>query len=380
VPARIERHSIATMSFPGEGRTLGTGSSAFGKRPFVKEEKIKTGGGSPANPIVINLDEDEDDHVVIRAARPSACDGDAELARRLQAEEVGSSDSSDDLVLGAPSFGQVPNAGWPDKVEYFELQHKPKACSNFDVCSKGRSFFICRTQFYGQPYTDTTAHALPPRPLPGQTLTIHYLPHTGLGSAECALGLRATSQRLTEGGQRKFWSNDGAVTTVVARTPTFTPFSVPSFKGRVERIRFPNGESAFVLRNFDGSGSGRNIADKLAGAFGLDVLDPPSGKGKMAKCAAAQGNNCQGRTRSSSLSECSWNTPPGCWTRSSRPSCPRSTPASRPTSASWTPTEARRRGARLPRRRSYASSAALPAAPTCGAARCPRRRPLHALL
>ena len=35
------------------------------------------------------------------------------------------------------------------------------------------------------------------------------------------------------------------------------------------------------------------MAANLQACFGLDVLDPPSGRGTMAKCAAAQGNNCQ---------------------------------------------------------------------------------------
>jgi len=47
-----------------------------------------------------------------------------------------------------------------------------------------------------------------------------------------------------------------------------------------------------VIRNYDDA-RGARLAANFQGCFGLDVLDPPSGKGTMAKCAAAQGNNCQ---------------------------------------------------------------------------------------
>jgi hypothetical protein len=92
------------MSFPGDGRKLGTGSSALGKQSFVKYEKLKAGNSSTANPIVIAQDDDENDDAEVCAEQPSACDGDAELARRLQAEERKSSDSLTNANFGRHDY------------------------------------------------------------------------------------------------------------------------------------------------------------------------------------------------------------------------------------------------------------------------------------
>lgn len=167
-------------------------------------------------------------------------------------------------------------------------------CGNFDVCSNGSSSWQCITKFNGQPYQDHTAHGLEPRPMSGQRFTLKYLPYSDLGDPEHRLGLRNGSVKLSEGGERKLRPGvDGTVKVVEARSVVFTPFAMPPFAGRVETLFLdPCAERVFVLRNFDGACGGL-LARRLEGAFGLDVVAPPGGKGTMAKCAAAQGNNCQ---------------------------------------------------------------------------------------
>jgi len=130
--------------------------------------------------------------------------------------------------------------------------------------------------------------------MPGQTFRIQYMPHTQLGDREFELGLRATSTLLSEGGARKLRPDKDASHKVVhARTSVHVGLNMPPFAGRVTRIPLgPHGEHAYWLRNYDGA-HGAHLAARLESAFGLDVLDPPSGKGTGAKCAAAQGNNCQ---------------------------------------------------------------------------------------
>ena len=82
---------------------------------------------------------------------------------------------------------------------------------------------------------------------------------------------------------------DGQRTVRVARTPRHAPFKMGPFRGRVETLDLGGGATAHVLHNFDGV-RGANLAKSLEGCYGLDVLE---GQGSTAKCAAAQGNNCQ---------------------------------------------------------------------------------------
>jgi hypothetical protein len=238
----------------------------------------------------------------------AACDTDAAYAARLQAE-FDAADASTLAVrlqqqeyaaastgnTGAPSTSNADgDAPWPKELTWYEMQHKPRCCGNFDVCSNGSTMFQCVTRHHGELYRDSTAHGLLPRPMPGQKFVLKYMPHTDIGDPECALGVRNGPILLANGGERKVRPGlDGIERVVTALTPSFTPFTMPPFAGRVEPLSLgPHGETAFVLRNFDGR-RGALIAERLERAFGLDVLDPPSGKGTDAKCAAAQGNNCQ---------------------------------------------------------------------------------------
>jgi hypothetical protein len=121
----------------------------------------------PPTAVVVDLlDSDEEDGGVA-----SACDADALLAARLQEEEYHgsaaastSSVSHDDATVatrlqqqeyaqfgGAPSAEVAAGSPWPREVTWFEMQHKPHACGNFDVCSKGASFFACVTTHNGVP-------------------------------------------------------------------------------------------------------------------------------------------------------------------------------------------------------------------------------------
>ena len=288
-----------------------------------KEEGVHSPGPPRKRPkevIVLSSDEDE-------PPKHGSCDADAAFAARLQQEEYGGAGPSSmpdpaasDAAyaarlqqeeysggagggVGAPSAALAGggSAPWPEELTWYEMQHAPGKCGNFDVCSQsGSSFFACVTRHGGREYRDSTAHGLEPRPLPGQTFTLKYLPHSETGDAECSLGLRQGKALLSRGGQRKARpGKDGGTRVVVARTPRYAPFAMPRFAGRVEPVvlgpRAGGGghaERAFVLRDFDGE-HGAGLAARLEAAFGLDVLDPPGGKGTSAKCAAAQGNNCQ---------------------------------------------------------------------------------------
>jgi len=217
---------------------------------------------------VICLDSDSDDDDA-HAARRRQTNDDAALAARLQAE-------------WASGYGNAAasSAQGPAEVTWYEAQHPPGTCGDTaqDHCSKGCSFFKCRGRHYGERYTDETAHSVEPRPLAGQTITIAYLPHNKSGDPECQLGLRVSPMLLARGGERHFRSMDGSIKVLQARTAVFRPFAMPRFVGRVREYTFANGEHAYVITNFDGA-NGQFIAERLEGAFGLDILNPPSGKG-----------------------------------------------------------------------------------------------------
>jgi hypothetical protein len=281
-------------------------SSSLDEEPVLKKVKVEP---PPAGAQVVDLlDSDSEEDGIDLSMSNAACDTDAAYAARLQAE-FDAADASTLAVrlqqqeyaaastgnTGAPSTSNADgDAPWPKELTWYEMQHKPRCCGNFDVCSNGSTMFQCVTRHHGELYRDSTAHGLLPRPMPGQKFVLKYMPHTDIGDPECALGVRNGPILLANGGERKVRPGlDGIERVVTALTPSFTPFTMPPFAGRVEPLSLgPHGETAFVLRNFDGR-CGALIAERLERAFGLDVLDPPSGKGTDAKCAAAQGNNCQ---------------------------------------------------------------------------------------
>ena len=220
---------------------------------------------------------------------------DAAIAAKFQQDEYAALATHGAMHGDQPSSTDVAGAPWPAEVSWFEYQHRPGRCGNFDTCSSGSSSFVAVTRANGVPYRDSTAHGKDclPRPMPGQRLTLSYLPHAAdidvdLG-ADAKLGLRKGKLELAFGGQRVMRPGlDGTVQTIIARTPSYTAFGMPSFAGHLEVIPLgPSGEKAFLLRNFDGT-RGATLAARLEAAFGLDIVDPPSGKGTDAKCAAAQ--------------------------------------------------------------------------------------------
>lgn len=288
--------------------------------PVAKRLKPNELGVSTTS--AIDLDSDSD----VDSPAPSLQreQDDATLARRLQQEEYGSSSGNADAAMAAllqeeefaaqrsagpaggsssfgPSFENAKGALWPKEQTWYELQHT-KGCGNFDICSNGSSFFVAIARNGDQVYQDHTAHGLEPRPMPGQRFTLKFAPHVGLSAeeraffpramlAEMACGIRKGKTLISAGGERKHRpGKDGGEKVVVARTPSHTPFALPPFAGQIELVRL-GGETAFLLRNFDGA-RGARIASCLEGAFGLNILDPPNGTGTGAKCAAAQGNNC----------------------------------------------------------------------------------------
>ena len=211
------------------------------------------------------------------AQRSAQCAEDERLARSLQSEG-GSAPIYRPTSSSAAATAAAP---WPQRVSWREAQHEIGRCGNFDHCSKGNSFFVCDAM------GETTAHGIEPVPLPGQTITYTRLPHVRKGE-----------------GVKHRPGVDGVTTQKRAQTRAFTPFTMGLFEGHVETIVLnrsagtgaaqassppPGGERVFVLRNFDGV-RGRRLARALEGAYGVDVLE---GKGTGAKCAAAQGNNCQ---------------------------------------------------------------------------------------
>ena len=113
-----------------------------------------------------------------------------QLAYKLQQEEHAH-------YGGAPSSEDVSGAPWPKELTWYELQHEPNKCGNFDVCSNGTSFFACVTRHNGQQYRDHTAHGLEPRPMPGQRLTIKYLPHNELGGELAGIAAEAARGEST---------------------------------------------------------------------------------------------------------------------------------------------------------------------------------------
>jgi hypothetical protein len=272
--------------------------------PVTHAAKKAKAMAPPEGAEIINLSSEDDEDV------DNMTSLDAALAARLQRDEDAAWMRDDQAMAaslqqeehahygGAPSSEDVSGAPWPKELTWYELQHEPNKCGNFDVCSNGNSYFACVTRHNGQQYRDHTAHGLEPRPMPGQRLTIKYLPHDELGgelagiAAEAARGLRVGKRPLAAGGERQPRPDkDGTSKVVLARTPTHTPFEMTAFSGHIERVPL-GGEMAYVLRNWDGC-KGATLAARLEAAFGLDIVAPPDGKGTMAKCAAAQGNNCQ---------------------------------------------------------------------------------------
>ena len=218
----------------------------------------------------------ESDAALARRLAGADYEADAALARRLAGED----DAARPAAPPPPTSGGVLVDGsrppWSATAEWFEHQHEPGQCGNFDLCSQGRSCFVCPAN------GDSTAHGLLPRPLPGQTIRVHYLPH-----ARCA------KPRRKGDGPAPRRDVDGTTATVTARSAAYERFSMPPFAGRVETVELgPRREAVYVLRNFDGA-RGATLAANLEKCFGLDVLHPPSGAGTIARCAAAQGNNCQ---------------------------------------------------------------------------------------
>ena len=218
----------------------------------------------------------ESDAALARRLAGADYEADAALARRLAGED----DAARPAAPPPPTSGGVLVDGsrppWSATADWFEHQHEPGQCGNFDLCSQGKSCFVCPAN------GDSTAHGLLPRPLPGQTIRVHYLPH-----ARCA------KPRRKGDGPAPRRDVDGTTATVTARSAAYERFSMPPFAGRVETVELgPRREAVYVLRNFDGA-RGATLAANLENCFGLDVLHPPSGAGTMAKCAAAQGNNCQ---------------------------------------------------------------------------------------
>ena len=149
----------------------------------------------PPGALVINLDDDDD----ASAPGPSASsDTDAAMAARLQEEEYGKPARGETGNPAVDPSGNVHGSPWPRLVTWFEMQHEPARCGNFDVCSNGSSFFTCITKCGDQQYQDQTAHGLEPRPMPGQRFTLKYLPHSGTGDAEARLGLRNGGVKLAQ--------------------------------------------------------------------------------------------------------------------------------------------------------------------------------------
>ena len=195
-------------------------------------------------------------------------ESDARLARLLMSTGSSASASSSASSSAAASNGGTP---WPSHVVWQEAQHEIGKCGNFDVCSKGSSFFYCNAM------DESTAHGVEPVPLPGQTITIKRMSQLRLGPSN-----RYPAKRPI--------TLNGATTVKTATSQSYTPFKMGSFEGKVETIVLNgSGERVYILRNFDGV-HGRRLARSLEGAYGVDVL---AGKGTNAKCAAAQGNNCQ---------------------------------------------------------------------------------------
>ena len=122
---------------------------------------------------------------------------------------------------------------------------------------------------------DSLGHGILPVPLAGQTITVINQHGVRVGAGD--------------GERRARPGLDGRRTVLTAQTPAHTPFTMGPFKGRVETIDLGGGAVAWVLRNFDGA-NGVTIARSMEGCFGKDAFEA---KGSGAKCAAAQGNNCQ---------------------------------------------------------------------------------------
>lgn len=186
-------------------------------------------------------------------------------APRVRADS-GASTSSAVLVTGA-------RAPWRETAVWYEMQHR----SECKICSSGYTFFTCTTDKNER----ELSHNMVPRPLPGQTLTVHYKPHALDGT------------RTRRHGAEVMRDDDGKVRRIVALTSGYVRFDMPPFAGQIETISIPgSAEKAYILRNFDGA-RGAELARRLEACYGLDILDPPSGRGSMSKCAAAQGHNCQ---------------------------------------------------------------------------------------
>ena len=180
--------------------------------------------------------------------------------------DSGASTSSGVLVAGA-------RAPWRETAVWYEMQHR----SECKICSSGYTFFMCTTDKNER----ELSHNMVPRPLPGQTLTVHYKPHALDGT------------RTRRHGAEVMRDDDGKVKRIVALTSGYVRFDMPPFAGQIETISIPgSAEKAYILRNFDGA-RGAELARRLEACYGLDILDPPSGRGSMSKCAAAQGHNCQ---------------------------------------------------------------------------------------
>ena len=104
---------------------------------------------------------------------------------------------------------------WSARSDWYEMQHPPGGCGNFDNCTKTGGSYFATTD-------DETSHGLEPRPLPGQTLRIHYKPHK----------LSPTS--IMKGAVRVHRDRDGTTKVVEARTKAYAPFTMPRFAGHIE--------------------------------------------------------------------------------------------------------------------------------------------------
>jgi hypothetical protein len=249
-------------------------------------KKAKAEFAVPADAQQVDLTNSDDDdegagNAALNAAQIAA---DAKLAAELASEGHYAADAqlaaqlaSDGDYVGAP-FGVLVSGDrppWSARSDWYEMQHPPGGCGNFDNCTKtGGSYFAT-----DDGSRDETSHGLEPRPLPGQTLRIHYKPH------------KLSPTPIMKGAVPVRRDHDGTTKVIEARTKAYAPFTMPRFAGHIETYELgPAREAVYVLRNFDGS-HGAELAARLEACFGLDILDQRDGT--SAKCAAAQGNNCQ---------------------------------------------------------------------------------------
>jgi hypothetical protein len=109
---------------PGEARTLGSGGSAHRKRPCGTGQALTAGDDSAKNPFDISrlVEEASDDVCLRQSAQPSACERDADSARRLPA---GDPESSDEGAFGGPSFKQASHPpDWPNEDDFYDKEER----------------------------------------------------------------------------------------------------------------------------------------------------------------------------------------------------------------------------------------------------------------